>query len=88
MTNAVRDQNTIPSRLGVLRTDGVTLIPIACDETNFNSMKVNTVDTITVTWPSISPKDENYVGCMMFVGSDGLTYPWAVDADGKVLIDM
>ena len=82
------DQNHIAGRLGVLFSDGVTTIPIACDETNFNSMKVNTVDTITVTWPSIDPEDENFKDCMMFVGTDGLTYPWAVDADGKVLIDM
>jgi hypothetical protein len=86
--DAVRDQNHIPSRLGVLCTDGVTVIPIACNENNFNSMEVNTVDTITVTWPSISPRDENFVDVMMFVGTDGLTYPWAVDADGAVLIDM
>ena len=85
---AVRDQNHTPSRLGVLYTDGVTVIPIACDETNFNSMMVNTVDTISVTWPSISPRDENFVDVMMFVGTDGLTYPWAVDEDGAVLIDM
>lgn len=87
MANAKRDQNNVTSRLGVLFSDGVTLIPIACDETNFNSMMVNEVDTISVTWPKVSPKDANYVDCMLFVGSDGYTYPWAVDSDGKVLID-
>lgn len=87
MTDAVPDQNRVYSRLGVLFSDGVTLIPIACNEALDNAMYVNTTDTVSVTWPSISPKDENYKDCMMFVGSDGLTYPWAVDAEGKVLID-
>ena len=87
MTNTVRDDNHIPVRMGVLCTDGITTIPIAIDEST-GSMRVNTVDVISAPWPSISPRDENYVDCMMFKGTDGLTYPWAVDADGMVLIDM
>lgn len=87
MTNAPSDQNHVPARLGVLFSDGVTLVPIACDEANFNGMKVNQVDTVSITWPSVSPHDENFRDCMLFVGTDGLTYPWAVDADGAVLID-
>lgn len=83
---AVADQNRVRSRLGVLFSDGVTTVPIRIDEAT-GAMGVNTSDTISVPWPSISPRDENYRFCMMFVGTDGLTYPWAVDADGNVLID-
>lgn len=86
MTNAIKDQNHIPTRLGVLFSDGVTTVPIRIDE-NDGTMGVNETDTVSVAWPSISPRDENYRHCMMFKGSDGLTYPWAVDASGNVLID-
>lgn len=86
MTNALKDQNNVRSRLGILFSDGVTTIPIRIDEAT-GAMGVNSTDTITVPWPAISPRDENYQFCMTFMGSDGLTYPWAVDADGNVLID-
>lgn len=84
---APADQNHVRGRLGVLFSDGVTTIPIRIDEAT-GAMGANTTDTVSVTWPSISPRDENYRDCMMFKGTDGLTYPWAVDADGNVLIDM
>ena len=84
--NAPQDQNFIKGKMGVLNTDGVTLIPIACDETT-GAMRINTTDTVEVTLSPISPKDENFNNCMMFVGTDGLAYTWVVDADGKVLID-
>ena len=44
-------------------------------------------DTISFTMTPISPKDENYQNCMLFVGTDGLTYPWVCDSEGKVLIN-
>ena len=83
--NAPQDQNFIPAKLAVLNTDGVTLVPIAINETN-GGMKVNTTDTISFTMTPISPRDENYRKCMLWVGTDGLTYPWVVNADGEVLI--
>lgn len=87
--DALRDQNNITSRLAVLNTDtvqGTNLVRIAINESN-GGMMVNTTDTISFTMIPIDPQDQNYVNCMMFVGSDGLTYPWVCDADGKVLID-
>ena len=88
MANAPHDDNFIRGRMGVLNTDGVTTIPIALDETT-GAMKVNMVDTLGVgiTLQPLSPKDENYYKCMMFVGTDGLTYPFVCDSEGKVLID-
>lgn len=81
------DQNYIKSRLGVLNTDGITIIPIACNEVD-GSMKINTTDTISFTMTPISPQDQNYVNCMLFVGSDGLTYPWVCNASGEVLVEL
>lgn len=88
--NAVRDQNHIPSRLAVLNTDttqGTNKVRIAINESN-GGMKINTDDTISFTMVPIDDQDENYVDCMMFVGSDGLTYPWVANTDGEVLIEQ
>lgn len=84
-----RDQNHIPGKLAVLNTDtvqGTNKVSIAINESN-GGMEVNTTDTISFTMVPLDSQDENYVDCMMFVGSDGLTYPWVVDAGGAVLID-
>jgi hypothetical protein len=83
---AVIDQNSIKSRLAVLNTDGVTTVPIAIDESN-GSMRVNTIDVVEVTLQPLSPRDENYHACMLFMGEDGLTYPWVADSEGRVLIE-
>lgn len=87
MANAKIDSNYVKSKLAVLNTDGVTLVPIALDETT-GSMKVDFMATISFTMTPISPEDENYHKCMLFVGSDGLTYPWVATSDGEVLVDL
>lgn len=87
MSEAVQDQNFIKSRLAVLNTDGVTTVPIAIDE-NTGHFQVNVTDTISFTMTPLSPRDANYHTCMLFVGSDGLTYPWVANASGEVLVDL
>lgn len=84
---APKDANFIRGKLGVLNTDGITTIPITLDEAT-GAMKINTNDTVQVTLQPISPRDQNYYKCMLFVGSDGLTYPWVVDDEGQVLVDQ
>jgi len=87
--NAIRDQNFVASRLAVLNTDtvqGTNLVRITLDE-NTGAMSVNETDTISFTMQPIDSEDENFKDCMMFVGSDGLTYPWVANADGQVLIE-
>ena len=89
MTNALRDQNNIASKLAVLNTDlvqGTNLVRIKVDENNFNSLEVDTVATISFTMQPINYRDENYNSCATVVGSDGLIYPWVATSDGKVLI--
>jgi len=89
MINALRDQNNVPTGLAVLNTDlvqGTNLVRITLDENNFNCMQVNTTDTISFTMQPIDPRDQNYVGCMTFTGSDGLVYPWVANSAGEVLI--
>ena len=91
MTNAKPDENFVYSKLAVLNTDtvqGTNLVRIQVNENNFNSLKVNTVATISFTMQPVSPKDENYRNCLLFKGSDGFTYPWVATAAGEVLISL
>jgi len=87
--NAFTDQNFVPTKLAVLNTDtvqGTNKVRIHLDELT-GAMSVNESDTISFTMQPIDAQDENFRDCMMFVGSDGLTYPWVANAAGEVLID-
>ena len=94
MANAPKDQNRVKAKLGVLFSDGVTLVPIALDNSNFG-LKTNTTDTVD---PSILalyeagkpiPRDENHqpAWCGVSNTDSSVIYPIFVDADGAVLID-
>ena len=88
--NAKRDGNHIPSRLAVLNTDtvqGTNKVRITINEAT-GAMEVSTSATISFTMQPIDAQDENFRDCMMWVGSDGLTYPWVATSTGAVLISM
>ena len=90
MTNAPKDQNYRPAKLAVLNTDtiqGTNLVTNQYNESN-DGIKVNTTDTISFTMQPVTPKDENYVDCWLFQGSDGLLYPAVANASGELLIDL
>ena len=90
MANAPRDNNFVPAKLACLNTDsvqGTNLVAIGINESN-GAIKVTTSDTISFTPVAVDPRDENYVGCWLFEGTDGLTYPAVATADGLLLIDM
>lgn len=85
---APHDQNFVKAKLAVLNTDtvqGTNLVTIKINPVNLG-MKVNTTATISFTMTPVDPRDENYQGCAMWIGTDGLTYPWVATADGEVLI--
>lgn len=86
MTNASRDNNHVTSLLGVLYSDGVTLIPIAIDGSGH--VKTDTTNVIGFTPSQISPKDENYVNVLMAVDSTDPTKlcPVYVNSSGAILI--
>lgn len=89
MSNALRDQNFVPSKLAVLNTDtvqGTTKVCLKINPSN-NGLKVNSVATISFTMVPIDAKDENYVNCWLFQGLDGLTYPAVATVDGELLIE-
>lgn len=87
---APRDENFVAGKLAVLNTDtvqGQHLVPIAINESNGGFM-VNDTATISFTMVPIDPRDQNYVNCATFTGSDGNIYPWVATEDGEVLIEM
>jgi len=87
MTNALRDSNHVTTKLGVLFSDGTTLVPIAINPTN-GGFKVNTVDTLQVAVTQDALRDEDFVDVLLGENSvDGTTIPVYVDTDGAILID-
>ncbi len=88
MTDAPRDNNNVPTKLAVLNTDtvqGTTLVPLAI--TADGRIMVNEMATISFTMQPIDPKDQNYVNCWLYEGTNGLTYPAVATADGELLIN-
>lgn len=89
MADAKRDQNNVPTLLGVLESDGETLVRVEVNVASNNSLSVRDDSTGTDYGPSISPRDNNYVPALLAVSSvDGVT-PVVVyaTADGKLLIN-
>lgn len=85
-----RDQNQRTAKLAVLNTDtvqGTNLVTLKIDEST-HRIKVSVVDTISFTMQPVSEKDENYVDCWLFQGSDGLLYPAVANASGELLVSM
>jgi hypothetical protein len=89
MADAPRDNNNIPGKLAVLNTDtvqGQNLVPIQI--TADGVVRVIEGGTISFVMVPVDPKDQNYVNCWLFQGTDGLTYPAVATADGKLLVDL
>lgn len=83
---ASRDNNHVPTKLGVLFSDGTTLVPIAINPTN-GGFKVNTTDTLGVAVTQDALRDENFVHVLLGENSvDGTTIPVYVDSTGAILI--
>jgi len=88
MANAPRDNNYVPVLMGVLNTDGTTLVPIAVSSTS-NGVKFDLSATISFTPSSIALRDANNVTILMGVSSaDGVTpLPVSVTSSGAILVD-
>lgn len=89
MTDAPRDGNFVPGMLAVLNTDdvqGTNLVPL--EITSDGLLQINSTATINFTMEPVDPKDENYVNCWLFQGTDGNVYPAVADQFGALLIDM
>lgn len=82
-----RDQNHVTAKMGILCTDGVTLVPIAI--TPDGAMIADLTSTISFTPENIARRDENHVPVWLGqsdTSSDVL--PIYVNASGYVLMDL
>lgn len=72
MTNAKRDQNSVPAILGVLNTDGVTITPVKIDP---STHKLAVSDGISGSNHGTTnvKRDQNYRTALMAVSTDGVT---------------
>lgn len=94
MTNPPQDQNYVKGKLGVLFSDGITLVPIKINSVN-NGFKVNTTDVVDSSILALYiagkpiPRDTN--GEPAWSGQSdsdpNVSFPVFVDANGAVLID-
>jgi len=95
MAEAIRDQNHVKSKLGVLFSDGETLVRIAINPSN-DGMRINTVDVVDPAILALYdngktiPRDANNVPAWSAQSDTDPTveYPLFVDADGAVLVDL
>ena len=87
MTQAVRDENRIPSILGVLNTDGATPTMVEANPTN-HGIEISDGTTGTVTASEQARRDQNVVTTMLAVSnSDGTTrVQLAVNSSGQLLV--
>ncbi len=88
MADAPRDSNQIPALLGVLNTNGLTVVPILADPTS-HALKVSDGSTGSDNGPTNAKRDQNQVTTLVATSSvDGKT-PVVVyaDASGNLLID-
>lgn len=88
MANASRDENSIPTLLGTLDSDGSTLVKVQVSPIS-HGLVVDDNTTGSDNGPTNAPRDENSVPALMAVSSaDGVT-PVVVYADssGALLID-
>jgi len=89
MSNAKKDNNGVSTLLGVLDSDGDTLMCVKVNPSSNNALQVEDNTTGSDNGPSISPRDDNFVPALIAVSSvDGVT-PVVVyaDSNGKLLID-
>lgn len=97
MATSQHDQNNVYAKMGVLFSDGITLIPIAINPTT-GGAKTNTTDTVSPTILALTLNKTPRAN-----GSDGVfrpawegvsstnsanTYPIFVDSSGAILISM
>lgn len=88
MANAQRDQNNVPTLLGILASNGTTTVAV-CADPNSNGLCVEDNTTGDDMGPANALRDQNSVPTLLAVSSaDGVT-PVTVytDSDGYLLID-
>lgn len=87
MTKAERDNNSVPTILAVLNTDGETITPIKADP-NTNVLDISDGTSGSDAGQDNAERDPNMVPVLIATSSaDGSTpVPLYADSDGKLLI--
>lgn len=87
MANAKRDENNVPTLIGVLNSDGTTITLVKADPAT-HRLSVSDGTTGSNFGTTNSKRDENSVRCLAGVSSsDGRTFITSyVDSSGKLLI--
>lgn len=87
MSNAQRDGNSVPTLLGVLNSDGATIVPVKVSSRL--KLKVSDGATGSDHGPINALKDENGVSTLLAISSvDGKTLvPVYADVNGNLLIN-
>lgn len=89
MTNAYRDENSVPTKTALSNADGETILRVKADPTT-HALNVNDDTTGSDLSGDIAARDENSVPVMLAVSSaDGVTpVPLYIDSvTGKLLIN-
>lgn len=88
MSNAYRDENSVPTLIGALNTDGITVTRLAISPST-HRLHVDDNTTGSDHGPVNDIRDENHVPAMMAVSeTDGQTpVVLYVTSDNKLLID-
>lgn len=86
MSNASRDNNFVPTKLGVLNTDGATVVPLRVNPTT-HALNVSDGTGGTDHGPINAPRDQNFVPTLIGVSSADFKTPVVAYAtvDGKLL---
>lgn len=87
MANASRDENSVPTILGVLNTTGTSLVRIK-GSSSTHALQVSGGTSGSDNGPTNALRDENSIPGLMAVSSaDGVTpVPLYVDSSGSLLI--
>lgn len=87
MANAARDENNITGKMAVLNTDTIQGQNLVRIQINNRFVAMNQTDTISFTMKPVDPRDQSYVSCWLFQGTDGLTYPAVANSNGELLVE-
>lgn len=86
MSQAPHDQNWVSAKIGVLCTDGITLVPLAINPAT-GGISVDLISSIGFTPGSIDFNAAHYENVWRGVSSvDGTSIPLFVNASGALLI--
>lgn len=87
MANASRDENNVPSLLGALSSDGVTVVPILADP-SAHTLEISDGTGGTDHGPKNAPRDQNNIPVLLAVSSEDGVTPVVVycDSSGNLLI--